>query len=164
MAPERAQAGQGFMLQPCRSGTGTAGAANLPETTLLYKRPPSYPSGVSAGLSDYSAIVVPGASFALSGPSAKLDPAHLPVRGDLAHIRLAGRVFVPHYVVPMPHLVEGGGAVLRSAGKADAEVMDALPAGTLFNLLDTSGAWAWGQVGDDGLVGYVLAESVKPVA
>jgi hypothetical protein len=33
-----------------------------------------------------------GASFALSGPAAKPDPASVPVRGDVAHIRLAGKV------------------------------------------------------------------------
>jgi hypothetical protein len=32
-----------------------------------------------------------GASFALSGPVDKLDATRLPVRGDLAHIRLAGK-------------------------------------------------------------------------
>ena len=36
-----------------------------------------------------------------------------------------------------------------------ADLLDQLPAGTLFNVLDLAGQWAWGQVGDDGLVGYV---------
>jgi hypothetical protein len=115
-------------------------------------------------LTDFADITAPGVSFALSGPSAKLDAEHLPVRGDLAHIRLAGKVFVPHYVVPMAHLVNGSGATLLRLNKADAEVMAQLPTGTLFNVLDTAGIWAWGQVGEDGLVGYVLAESLHPVA
>jgi len=120
------------------------------------------------GSSELDAIIAPGASFALSGPSAKLDSARLPVRGDLAHIRLAGKVFVPHYVVPVPHLVNGSGAALHVAGKADAEVMAQLSTGTLFNVLDISGvgaaAWAWGQVGEDGAVGYVPLAALHPQA
>jgi hypothetical protein len=150
----------GFMLR----ARGTTGAANLPESALLAKRAPSYPTGVHEGLTDFSEITAPGKSFALSGPSARPDPEHLPVRGDLAHIRLAGKVFVPHYVVPMAHVVNDGGTSLLKAGKADGEVMTDLAGGTLFNVLDTAGAWSWGQVGDDGLVGYVLADSVTPAA
>ena len=43
--------------------------------------------------------------FALSHVSEAYDPLHRPVRGDLAHIRCAGLIFVPHYAVPMPHRV-----------------------------------------------------------
>jgi len=115
-----------------------------------------------------AAITAPGASFPLAGPSIKLDAAHLPVRGDLAHIRLAGKVFVPHYVVPMPHKVNGNGARLLAAGKGDGELVAELATGTLFNVLDISGtapnAWAWGQVGDDGAVGYVPLAALHPLA
>ena len=91
----------------------------------------------------------------LSGPSVPLDAAHWPVRGDLAHINLAGKVFVPHYAVPMPHRVGAAGAALLSANRADADVREQLSGGTLFNVLDMAGGWAWGQVGEDGFVGYV---------
>ena len=121
---------------------------------------PFHPRGVSTGLTEYADIITPGVSFALSGPSAKLDPAHLPVRGDLAHIRLAGKVFVPHYVVPMPYAVNGAGAELRATGRDDSAVITQLATGTPFNVLDLAGKWAWGQVGEDGLVGYVLADAL----
>jgi hypothetical protein len=111
-------------------------------------------------LTEFAEIITPGVSFALSGPSAKLDPAHLPVRGDLAHIRLAGKVFVPHYVVPVPYAVNGTGAELRATGRDDSAVITELATGTPFNVLDLAGKWAWGQVGEDGLVGYVLAEAL----
>lgn len=91
----------------------------------------------------------------LAGPSVPLDAAHWPVRGDLAHINLAGKVFVPHYAVPMPHRVADAGAALLAANRADADVREHLSGGTLFNVLDMAGGWAWGQVGDDGFVGYV---------
>lgn len=102
----------------------------------------------------------PASDFALAGPSEKIDAAHLPVRGDLAHIRLAGKVFVPHYAVPMPRLIGPQRADLRKIGRADSEVMTTLDAGTLFNVLDMAGAYAWGQVGDDGLVGYVALADI----
>ena len=113
-------------------------------------------------MSDFAALITPGRSFALAGPSLKLDPAHLPVRGDLAHIRMAGKVFVPHYVVPLPHVVNGLGARVLKAGKAEAEILAELPTGAVFNVLDVTGGWAWGQVGEDGVVGYVAADAIHP--
>ena len=95
----------------------------------------------------------------LSGPSEKLDAAHWPVRGDLAHIRLAGRCFVPHYAVPMPHVVIAPGATLRRLGQAQADVLQQLQPGDGFDVLDISGGWCWGQVAEAGigrgLVGYI---------
>jgi hypothetical protein len=99
--------------------------------------------------------VVPGQQLTLSGPSEMLDAAHWPVRGDLAHIRLAGRCFVPHYAVPMPHVVKAPGAALRQQGQAQAEVLAELRAGDGFDVLDMSGGWCWGQVAEGGFVGYV---------
>jgi len=92
--------------------------------------------------------------LAMTGPSVRADPGCLPVRGDLAHIKLAGLYFVPHYAAPMPRTLAAG-AVLRSAGRADAETVTELAAGATFNVLDISGNWAWGQLGEDGPVGYV---------
>lgn len=99
----------------------------------------------------------------LSGPSQKLDAAHWPVRGDLAHIRLAGRVFVPHYAVPMPHRLASA-AALRSAGNAEAQVLRTMAAGAVFDVLDVAGGWAWGQAADDGLVGYLPLDQLEAVA
>jgi hypothetical protein len=92
--------------------------------------------------------------YVLSRPSETFDPLHRPVRGDLAHIRCAGRIFVPHYAVPMPHRVTVAADLLR-VGRADSDVLGALAEGTVFQVLDMAGGWAWGQVGEHGLVGYV---------
>ena len=108
-----------------------------------------------SGQSDLSDAIIPAGQLALSGPSKQLDAAHWPVRGDLAHIRLAGICFVPHYAVPMPLVIAGGAAVLRAASGDSAEAIASLAAGTQFNVLDLAGGWAWGQVGEDGLVGYL---------
>jgi hypothetical protein len=75
----------------------------------------------------------------------RLEADHIPVRGDLAHIRLAGKVFVPHYSVPMPRVIAAGGTELRRAGRDDADVMAPLDAGTVFSVLDMAGNWAWGR-------------------
>ena len=98
--------------------------------------------------------------LAMTGPSAKTDPGCLPVRGDLAHIKLAGRYFVPHYAVPMPHAIKPG-AVLRTAGHKDGEAIIDLPQGEVFNVLDIAGNWAWGQLGEDGRVGYVALDQIE---
>ena len=149
-----------FMLRQSEAG----GAANLPESALLYKRPASQARRALDGLTDFADITAPGISFALSGPSVRLDPEHLPARGDVAHIRLAGKVFVPHYVVPMPHTVRAGErAQVLKAGRADAEVLAEFGADTEFNVLDFTGGWAWGQIGEDGVVGYVAASALVAV-
>ena len=104
----------------------------------------------------------------LSGPSLAHEPGRLPVRGDLAHIKLAGRCFVPHYAVPMLHRAKAG-AVLLAQGRANADTITELEEGTVIEVLDIAGAWAWGQVakegaGDDGLVGYLALDAVEPIA
>lgn len=147
-----------FMLR----SIGAEPDVNLPERLLLYKRPASHARGATESLTDIAAITTPGMSFTLSGPSERLDPTRLPVRGDLAHIRLAGKVFVPHYVVPLPHLVNGSGAAVHSAARNDAEVLATLPTGSVFQVLDVAGTWAWGQAGseDGGVIGYVPVDAL----
>jgi hypothetical protein len=101
--------------------------------------------------------------FPLARPSEVFDPLHRPVRGDLAHIRCAGRIFVPHYAVPMPHHVAGEGVTVLRAAHSDAEVLATLAPGEVFNVLDMAGGWAWGQQGEHGFVGYVPLAALLPV-
>jgi hypothetical protein len=65
-------------------------------------------------------------------------------------------------------VVNGAGAPLHTAGKTEADLVAQLPTGTVFNVLDISGtgdaAWAWGQVGEDGVVGYVPLAALHPQA
>lgn len=99
----------------------------------------------------------------MTGPSVRVDPGFLPVRGDLAHIKLAGLYFVPHYAVPMPRVVRDG-AILQVSGRHDAETITDLPQGATFNVLDISGQFAWGQLDDDGPVGYVALTKLEGFA
>jgi hypothetical protein len=101
-----------------------------------------------------------GASFALSGPAAKPDSARVPVRGDVAHIRLAGKVFVPHYVLPMPHRARAEVAILAVPG---GEPLGKLCAGGQFDVLDLAGNHAWGEV-PGGMVGYIAADQLEKLA
>ncbi|MEY4239765.1 MAG: hypothetical protein RL339_2366 [Pseudomonadota bacterium] len=114
-----------------------------------------------SGHEELTVTAIPEGQYGLTGPAEKLDAAHWPVRGDLAHIRLAGRCFVPHYAVPMPRKVVAGGANLLAANKSDAELREVLAGGTVFNVLDFTGGWAWGQVGEDGFVGYLPLEALE---
>src|SRR5579864_5286218 len=106
-------------------------------------------------------LALPEGTLALTGPSVTAEAGHLPVRGDLAHIKLAGRYFVPHYAVPMPHVVAAANARLRLAAKPEAPEVCALPLGAGFDVLDIAGGWAWGQYGEDGPVGYILLTDLQ---
>lgn len=120
--------------------------------------------GDSTRLPDIDAHLRPAlctGMLSLSGPSVTAEPGHLPVRGDLAHIKLAGRYFVPHYAVPMPHLVNAAGAILYKSNKTDADAVGDLAGGAQFDVLDIAGDWAWGQHGEDGPVGYVLLAALE---
>lgn len=130
---------------------------NLPYAASAANRPVFQFSGHET----LTVTAIPEGQYGLSGPAEKLDAAHWPVRGDLAHIRLAGRCFVPHYAVPMPRQVVAGGASLRDANRSDADVREELAGGTLFNVLDVTGGWAWGQVGEAGFVGYLPVEALE---
>jgi len=103
--------------------------------------------------------------FVLSGPVDKPDPRRTPLRGDIAHIALAGRYFVPHYIVPQVRMVGDTGANLRAEASDASEIVYDLSPGQRFDVLDTTSEWAWGCGGIDGPVGFVkLSELVDPFA
>jgi hypothetical protein len=114
-------------------------------------------------VNDKSAYDLAGATFALTAPTERVDPARLPLRGDLAHVRLAGQHFVPHYAVPMPHEVAAGGADLLPSIRSEAQVLGRLAAGARFDVLDIAGAWTWGECPESGLVGYVAADRLRRI-
>ena len=149
---------------------------NLPAGTVAVKRadclyvPLFFGAGATVSADEYILPADPaalGASFSLAGPSPVRVPGHVPVRGDLAHIAMAGKWFVPHYAVPMPHVVRvGGAALLKSAN--GAEVLENLAAGTRFDVLEIAGGWCWGQIsnasGEGGFVGYVAMANLDVAA
>jgi hypothetical protein len=109
-----------------------------------------------------NSAAAPGrSSFALAGRSAKLDPRTHAVRGDLADLRLADRVFAPHYAAPMA-VTLADDVVLREAAAADSAEVASLSAGDTFEVLELAGSNAWGLAPVQGLVGYILASAIGP--
>jgi len=105
----------------------------------------------------------PQGPYVLAGPAARPDPRKVPLRGDLAHIALAGKHFVPHYAVPQPRSVMPGGAPLLADPSDEAEQLCILMEGDSFEVLDETGKWAWGCLSINGPVGYVRADLLEPV-
>jgi dipeptidyl peptidase-like protein len=101
--------------------------------------------------------------FALAGPAARPDGRKVPLRGDLAHIGLAGKHFVPHYAVPQPRGVMPGGAALLAETSGDAEELCTLMEGDSFEVLEIAGGWAWGCLSLEGPVGYVRLDRLEPL-
>ena len=98
---------------------------------------------------------VPEGQLALAGPVAPPVKGVLPVRGDLAHIALAGTHFVAHYAVPTPMTAAQDGAALLCNPQDDAEQVVTLAAGDTVEVLDMTSQWAWGCCGPDGPTGYI---------
>lgn len=117
-------------------------------------------SGAGATPRDYT---VPDGVLGLGGPVQKPAPGTLPLRGDLAHMALAGHYLAAHYVIPQARLVGAGGAALRLAPRDDADVHTLLAAGTPVELLDIAGDWAWVCRGPQGPSGYCPAAQLAPM-
>lgn len=98
---------------------------------------------------------MPAGRLGLKGPVEKPAPGTLPLRGDLAHIALAGTHLAAHYVIPLIRIVDSEGASMRLMPRDDSEVMHSISAGTALEVLDEAGDWAWATIGPDGPSGYV---------
>ena len=98
--------------------------------------------------------------FALAGRSHAFDPRIDAARGDLADLRLADRLFAPHYAA----------AVLRTASRAtpllaaDGGVLSELLIGETFEVLEFASGRAWGVCAIDGSVGHVDASALAPLS
>jgi hypothetical protein len=100
--------------------------------------------------------------FGLSGPSRMFDRRINAVRGDLADIALAGKMFAPHYAVPVLRMCTRPHAMLyhKPQGEAASELLH----GERFWLLDVSGGMAWGYCNHDHYVGYIAADALGTVS
>ena len=105
----------------------------------------------------------PEGEIALSGPVSRPELGTLPIRGDLAHIALAGRYLVPHYIQPQPRRIGADSARLLCAPQNDSQTIQMLAPGTMFEALDFAGKWCWGCLGPDGPTGYVETAQLAPI-
>lgn len=108
---------------------------------------------------DYS---LPTETVGLTGPVRKPAPGTKPLRGDLAHIALAGQYLATQYVVPLCREIGPNSVHLRLAMREDADIGASLPAGTPVELLDCAGEWAWIACGPEGPSGYVQLGALEP--
>ncbi len=111
-------------------------------------------------MTDTAAFEPPKGPLVLSGPQDRPAPGTLPIRGDLAHIGLAGKYFVPHYAVPQPRQIVAGGAAMLEKADPASEVVKQLDGGSEFGLLDIEGDWAWGALDAKGPSGWVRLEQL----
>jgi hypothetical protein len=120
-------------------------------------------SGISSLEAASASLSSAGATrkrFALTGVSPRIDPRVDAVRPDLADIRLADRVFAPHYAAPLTRRLARP-VSLREGPKADSPVMTELKPGESFDILEFAGANAWGVASAAGLVGYIDAAALE---
>ncbi|QOZ29041.1 C40 family peptidase [Bradyrhizobium sp. CCBAU 51753] len=84
------------------------------------------------------------------------DPRLTPARDDLAAKYLEGKVKAARFVEGEDYEVSDAIAPLRRAPASDAEQMTQALKGERVTIYDRNGeGWAWGQLGDDGYVGWI---------
>jgi NlpC/P60 family/Bacterial dipeptidyl-peptidase Sh3 domain len=93
--------------------------------------------------------------YKLSGHSIEGDPRTTPIRGDLADIKLAGKLFAPHYAVPMLRTGVAPVTEIHAEPHLTAMPVSALMHGEEFAVLDVAGEWAWGYCLHDDYLGYL---------
>lgn len=86
------------------------------------------------------------------------EPGTLPLRGDLAHIALAGTHLAAHYVIPNVREIGSASAELYSQSRDDSDVVMTLEPGTAIEVLDVAGPWVWACLGPKGPSGYVKGD------
>jgi len=104
---------------------------------------------------------VPEGPFCLSGPLAQPERGHLPLRGDLAHIALAGTHLAAHYVIPIAGRIGAQDVTLKHSPRDDADDHVTLAAGTDVEILDEAGAWVWLCTSEYGPAGYCLKRDLS---
>lgn len=98
--------------------------------------------------------------FSLKGRSVRVDHRVEAVRGDLADVALADRVFAPHYAKSCAFALIAD-TKLRVGPSPEADIVVDLSMGDRFDLLDINGGWAWGR--STGKVGYVVSSTIEPL-
>ncbi|MEG3175274.1 SH3 domain-containing protein [Sphingomonas sp. RB3P16] len=82
------------------------------------------------------------------------------MRRDLADIRLADRVFAPHYASCVQRVLIAATG-LREGADQESAVLTELNQGDVFEVLEFVKGRAWGRAPGAGLVGYVDAAALS---
>jgi NlpC/P60 family/Bacterial dipeptidyl-peptidase Sh3 domain len=112
----------------------------------------------------YGAATMPNTrrNFSLTSHSIALDMRVHAVRGDLADVTLADRLFAPHYAEALARSCVV--PYVAVCDVPDGEQISELLEGENFMLLDVSGGWAWGFCALDHYVGYIPADVLGDAA
>jgi len=97
--------------------------------------------------------------FALTGRSHAFDPRIVAARGDLADVRLADRIFAPHYAAALRLSAVRRAPMLSSHG---GDRLSEILQGETFDVLEMSHGYAWGVGEVDGVVGFVETAALGP--
>jgi cell wall-associated NlpC family hydrolase len=93
-----------------------------------------------------------------------LDPRTNPFRADLAAKHLQGQVEAKHFVNGVRHQVIEPTADLRREPAHEAALDTQALFGEIVTVYETSDeGWCWGQLENDGYVGYLSANALGPV-
>jgi len=103
---------------------------------------------------------VPSGGLGLKGPVEKPAPGTLPLRGDLAHIALAGVHLAAHYVIPFERVIGADGVDVMENTRDDSPIVTRFEPGTRIEVLDIAGDWVWGCLGPEGPSGYMKARAL----
>lgn len=115
-------------------------------------------SGAASHNHDYT---VPEGGLGLLGPVERPAPGTLALRGDLAHIALAGVHLAAHYVIPHIRTIGPDGADVMLNTRDDSPIVTRFEPGTEIEVLDVAGEWIWGCLGPQGPSGYMKADCLS---
>jgi cell wall-associated NlpC family hydrolase len=91
------------------------------------------------------------------------DPRLTPARGDIAASYLEGKVQAARFVAGAAYEVRDEIAPVRRSPASDAEQMTQALHGERVTVYDRNGeGWAWGQLADDGYVGWLPDDALGP--
>jgi len=91
-----------------------------------------------------------------------LDPRLTLARSDLAARNLEGLARAPRFVDPKVMQATAPVTSLRAAPGVEAEQLDQVLFGELFEVAEVAGGFAWGQARRDGYVGHVDVGALSP--
>jgi hypothetical protein len=107
-----------------------------------------------------TAVAWPAAARA--APPSRLDPRTTPARPDLAARHLAGVVDAQRFVEGKAYEIDAAQAPVRDAPVQDAELLTEALKGERLTIYDVNtDGWAWGQLADDGYVGFVPSSALR---
>jgi len=91
------------------------------------------------------------------------DPRLTPARGDIAASYLKGKVQAARFVEGAVYEVRAEIAPVRRSPASDAEQLTQALRGERVTVYDRNGeGWAWGQLADDGYVGWLPDDALGP--